>query len=282
MEHILITGVNSGVGLALTEKLIQEGSFVFGSVRSKNQGAALATKFGKSFYPLYFDVTDEAAISNAVQEVAKVLNGKSLNALVNNAGVVVPGPLMEMPVSSFREQIEINLIAPFLISQKFLPLLGAAKDHKFPPGRIINVSSLSGVRTFPFLSAYSVSKHGLEALTDGFRRELSLYGVDVISILPGAILTPLTDKINDTVRELANRSVYRDSLLAFIRVNEKKANSGVPMSKVIAAILHALHSSHPKTRYFLKSSFLTDTFLPKFLPTRIFDKLISKALGIHT
>ncbi|TGJ98735.1 SDR family NAD(P)-dependent oxidoreductase [Leptospira langatensis] len=281
MEHILITGANSGVGLALAEKLIEQGSFVFGSVRSKSQGESLSSKFGKSFYPLYFDVTDEDAIDKAVKEVAKVLNGKGLSALVNNAGVVVPGPLLEMPVSSFRDQLEINLVGPFLISQKFLPLLGAQKDCKFPPGRIINVSSLSGVRTFPFLSAYSVSKHGLEALTNGFRRELSLYGIDAISILPGAILTPLTDKINDTVRDLAPRSVYRDSLLAFIRLNERKANSGVPMSKVVDAIMHALRSSHPKTRYFLKSSFLTDTFLPKFLPTRIFDKLISKALGIH-
>ncbi|EPG64226.1 SDR family NAD(P)-dependent oxidoreductase [Leptospira wolffii] len=282
MEYILVTGANSGVGLALTERLIQDGNFVFGSVRSKKQGAELSVKLGKSFYPLYFDVTDETAIDKASKEVANVLDGRGLKGLVNNAGVVVPGPLLEMPPRLFREQIEINLIAPFILSQKFLPLLGAKKDRSFSPGRIVNVSSMSGVRTIPFLAAYSVSKHGLEALTDGFRRELSLYDVDVISVLPGPIATPLTDKINDQIREIANGSVYRDALLNFVKINEKKAKSGVPMSKVLDAILHALRSPSPKTRYFLKSSFLTDTLLPKFLPTRTFDKLISKVLGIRT
>lgn len=282
MEYILVTGANSGVGLALTERLIQDGNFVFGSVRSKKQGAELSVKLGKSFYPLYFDVTDETAIDKASKEVANVLDGRGLKGLVNNAGVVVPGPLLEMPPRLFREQIEINLIAPFILSQKFLPLLGAKKDRSFSPGRIVNVSSMSGVRTIPFLAAYSVSKHGLEALTDGFRRELSLYDVDVISVLPGPIATPLTDKINDQIREIANGSVYRDALLNFVKINEKKAKSGVPMTKVLDAILHALRSPSPKTRYFLKSSFLTDTLLPKFLPTRTFDKLISKVLGIRT
>ncbi|PJZ67448.1 short-chain dehydrogenase [Leptospira wolffii] len=282
MEYILVTGANSGVGLALTERLIQDGNFVFGSVRSKKQGAELSVKLGKSFYPLYFDVTDETAIDKASKEVANVLDGRGLKGLVNNAGVVVPGPLLEMPPRLFREQIEINLIAPFILSQKFLPLLGTKKDRSFSPGRIVNVSSMSGVRTIPFLAAYSVSKHGLEALTDGFRRELSLYDVDVISVLPGPIATPLTDKINDQIREIANGSVYRDALLNFVKINEKKAKSGVPMTKVLDAILHALRSPSPKTRYFLKSSFLTDTLLPKFLPTRTFDKLISKVLGIRT
>ncbi|TGL49268.1 SDR family NAD(P)-dependent oxidoreductase [Leptospira wolffii] len=282
MEYILVTGANSGVGLALTERLIQDGNFVFGSVRSKKQGAELSVKLGKSFYPLYFDVTDETAIDKASKEVANVLDGRGLKGLVNNAGIVVPGPLLEMPPRLFREQIEINLIAPFILSQKFLPLLGAKKDRSFSPGRIVNVSSMSGVRTIPFLAAYSVSKHGLEALTDGFRRELSLYDVDVISVLPGPIATPLTDKINDQIREIADGSVYRDALLNFVKINEKKAKSGVPMSKVLDAILHALRSPSPKTRYFLKSSFLTDTLLPKFLPTRTFDKLISKVLGIRT
>ncbi|TGK62453.1 SDR family NAD(P)-dependent oxidoreductase [Leptospira wolffii] len=282
MEYILVTGANSGVGLALTERLIQDGNFVFGSVRSKKQGAELSVKLGKSFYPLYFDVTDETAIDKASKEVANVLDGRGLKGLVNNAGVVVPGPLLEMPPRLFREQIEINLIAPFILSQKFLPLLGAKKDRSFSPGRIVNVSSMSGVRTIPFLAAYSVSKHGLEALTDGLRRELSLYDVDVISVLPGPIATPLTDKINDQIREIANGSVYRDALLNFVKINEKKAKSGVPMTKVLDTILHALRSPSPKTRYFLKSSFLTDTLLPKFLPTRTFDKLISKVLGIRT
>ncbi|EQA38115.1 PF08643 family protein [Leptospira inadai serovar Lyme str. 10] len=281
MEYILVTGVNSGVGLALTETLISKNFFVFGSVRSRQQGAALRDRLGDRFHPLYFDVTDETAISAAVQEAEEILGGKGLRAVINNAGVVIPGPLVELPIDSFRRQIEINLIGPFLVVQKFIALLGGKKDSKIPPGRIINISSMSGIRTFPFLAAYSVSKYGLEALTDGLRRELSLYGIDVVSILPGAILTPLTDKINEGILKISDDSEYKDSLLKFVQINEKKAKAGVPMEKVIAAIIDAIQSSNPKVRYFLKSSFLTDTVLSEYLPTRVFDKLISKTLGIH-
>lgn len=281
MDSILITGVNSGVGLALTEALVQKGFHVFGSLRSQEQGIALKEKFGDGFFPLYFDVTDESAIRKSAEIVTKALKGKGLKGIVNNAGVVIPGPLSEMPVSSFRNQLEINLVGPFTVIQNFLPLIGGRRNSELPPGRVVNISSLSGTRTFPFLAAYSVSKYGLEALTDGFRRELQLYGIDVISILPGPILTPLTDKINEGLHKISIGSEYRDSLLKFIQINEKKARSGVPMRKVVAATLDALLNDHPKTRYFLKSSFLTDTILPKYLPTRVFDRLISKALGIQ-
>ncbi|EQA45966.1 PF08643 family protein [Leptospira broomii serovar Hurstbridge str. 5399] len=281
MEYILVTGVNSGVGLALTETLINKGFFVFGSIRSKQQGTALRDRLGDRFHPIYFDVTDEIAVSAAAHEVGKILGSNGLRAIVNNAGVVIPGPLVELPVDSFRMQIEINLIGPFLVVQKFIAFLGGKKNSTIPPGRIINISSMSGIRTFPFLAAYSVSKYGLEALTDGLRRELSLYGIDVISILPGAILTPLTDKINEGILKISEDSEYKNSLLKFVQINEKKAKAGVPMEKVIAAIIDAIQSPNPRVRYFLKSSFFTDTILPKYLPTRIFDKLISKTLGIH-
>ncbi|EPG73181.1 PF08643 family protein [Leptospira fainei serovar Hurstbridge str. BUT 6] len=281
MNSILVTGVSSGIGLALTEKLIKNGSFVFGSVRSKDQGLTLKNRLGERFYPLYFDVTDETAISEAEIEVKSVLGSKNLNGLVNNAGVVIPGPLKEMPISAFRKQLDINLIGPFAVIQKFLPLLGARPDNMELPGRVVNISSMSGVRTFPFLGAYSVSKYGIEALTDGLRRELGLYGIDVISILPGAILTPMTDKINNDLRTSLAFSDYQNSLLKFMKLNESNAHRGIPLSRVVDTIIIALETKRPKVRYFLKSSFIVDTLLSKYLPTRIFDKLIAITFGIR-
>ncbi|TGN18627.1 SDR family NAD(P)-dependent oxidoreductase [Leptospira idonii] len=281
MDHFLVTGVSSGIGEALTESLMAKGSFVFGSLRSKEKGKELTEKFGASFHPLYFDVTSEKEIASSFDEVREKLGEQNLKGLINNAGTVIPGPLLEMESSSFRNQWEVNVLNPFLMIKTFHPLL-LTHNKSQSPGRIINISSLSGVRTFPYLAAYSSSKFALEALNDGFRRELFGDGIDVISILPGPIKTSLTDKINERLKTSAEDSKYRESILKFIRMNEKKANSGVPLDLVIQTILKALYSPHPKVRYYLKSSFITDTLLGEYFPTRWFDRMIAKTLGIVT
>ena len=166
------------------------------------------------------------------------------------------------------------------MTKAFLPLLGTNKNTSFKPGRIINISSLSGIRTVPFLAAYSISKHGMEAFTDGLRRELMLYGIDVIGILPGSVNTSLIGKLESGIDEASKNSEYAPMLKRFKELNEAKVKEGVPISKVVNTIINAIENPNPKTKYLLRTSFFMDFLFPALLPTRLFDRIIAKKLGI--
>jgi len=280
MKYILITGANSGIGEATCEFLLKKGYYVFGSVRDKKNAETLSAKFGENFTPLIFDITDEVAISKTLSLVKNQIGKDGLNALINNAGIVISGALKELATADFKKQLDVNLVGTFMVTKTFLPLLGADKSSSIKPGRIINISSLSGIRTFPFLGAYSISKHGMEALTDGLRRELLLYGIDVIGILPGSVNTALIGKMESGITKAAKSSDYAPMLLKFKEMNEVKVKQGIPIEKVVSTILDAIENPKPKARYYLRPSFLTDFLLPTILPTRVFDKIIALKLGI--
>ena len=188
MKNILITGVSSGIGYATAQALVERGHHVFGSVRRQKDAERVQEELGENFTPLLFDVIDSEAISRAQEQVAEAVGEKGLYALINNAGIVIPGPLKYTPLDEFREHFEVNLFGLLDVTQQFLPLLGASEGSPYPPGRIINISSTSGRVAYPFMGAYASTKHALEALSDSLRRELMLYGVDVIVIQPGLSL----------------------------------------------------------------------------------------------
>ncbi|MGO4214070.1 SDR family NAD(P)-dependent oxidoreductase, partial [Terriglobus sp. YAF25] len=175
-RSVVVTGASSGIGLATVKLLTRHGFHVFGTVRRQEDFHMLPSECT----PLLMDVTDEASIQPAVEEVRSALGGETLAGLVNNAGIAVHGPLTYLPIDDFRRQLEVNLVAPVRLSQVFAPLLGADRSRTGPPGRIVNVSSVSGKLASPFLGAYAASKFGLEAVSESMRRELLLHGIDVI------------------------------------------------------------------------------------------------------
>src|SRR5215510_4870930 len=194
MKSVVITGVSTGIGWGTTKVLIQKGFRVFGSVRKTQDAERLSKEFGANFIPLIFDVTDEAAVQAGARQVQEQLNGETLFGLVNNAGIAVPAPLIHQSTDDFRHQLEVNLVSVLIVTKAFVPLLGSDRSLTGNPGRIINMSSVGGKRGGPFLGAYVTSKHGLEGFSETLRRELMLYGIDVIIIGPGAIATPIWDK----------------------------------------------------------------------------------------
>ena len=141
-----------------------------------------------------FDVTDEAAVLAAAREVRAALNGEKLAGLVNNAGIAVAGPVLELSADEFRRQMDVNVIGPIIATQAFGPLLGADPSLKGPPGRIVMISSVAGKNGNPLTSAYSASKHAIEGLSESLRRELMLFGIDVIIVAPGPVKTPIWSK----------------------------------------------------------------------------------------
>src|SRR5207245_2882615 len=140
----VITGASTGIGWATAKLLLDRGFRVFGSVRKQADAARLKGEFGANFTPLMFDVTNEAAVLLAAREVRAALGGETLSGLVNNAGVAVAGPVLELAADEFRRQLELNVIGPIITTQAFGPLLGSDPSLKGPKGRIVMVSSVAG------------------------------------------------------------------------------------------------------------------------------------------
>jgi NADP-dependent 3-hydroxy acid dehydrogenase YdfG len=165
MRGVVITGTSTGIGWGAAKVLIANGFRVFGSVRKRADADRLKAEFGQSYVPLLFDVTDAGAVKAAAAEVRATLAGETLAGLVNNAGVAVAGPLLELPVEEFRRQIEINLVGVVIVTQAFAPLLGTDRGLKGNPGRIVNIGSVGGRIGNPFLAPYVASKFTLEGLS---------------------------------------------------------------------------------------------------------------------
>jgi NAD(P)-dependent dehydrogenase (short-subunit alcohol dehydrogenase family) len=281
MKEVVITGVSTGIGYDAARFLVGQGWRVFGSVRRPEDAQRLQAELGELFRPLFFDVTNHQAVQAAAAQVAEAVGQNGLWGLVNNAGVAVPGPLMHLPLEEFRRQMEINVVGTLAATQAFLPLLGARKDAAHPPGRIVNISSVSGRVTYPFLGPYAASKHALEALSDALRRELMIYGVDVIVIQPASVRTPIWDKAGEMDLSLYADTDYLDILGPMQKTLVKQGQTGVPVERVTEAIWQALTAERPKTRYVIPRKWLTGWILPRWLPDRWFDRIIAKRLGIR-
>ncbi len=276
-KTILITGVSSGFGQAAAADLLARGYRVYGSVR-KAGDADKASKIlnSKSFTPLLFDVTDQAAVDKAASELAGELDGGGLAGLVNNAGVAPVGPLEHTPIAELRQVFEVNVFGVMAVTQAFLPLLKRGPGGQgSPAGRIINISSTSGIITFPMLGAYSASKYALESLNDGLRRELQRYGIKVIAIEPGSIRTPIWDKTGAQGGE--NRYVgtaYEKLMGQMPDFFESRLQSAKPVSVVTNAIAEALEAGSPRTRYPLDSTW----YAGKHMTDRLLDVVIRKQM----
>lgn len=279
MKSIVVTGVSTGIGWGATKVLIQNGYRVFGSVRKQHDADRLQKEFGSAFVPLLFDVTDEAKVASEAARVRELLGGETLAGLVNNAGMAVPGPLLHMSVAEFRHQIDVNLVGQLIVTQAFVPLLGADRSLKGQPGRIINISSTAGKRAYPFLGAYAASKHALEGMSESLRRELMLYGIDVIIVGPGAVATPIWDKADQADFSSLEGSDYYQSAIGFRDFLVAGGRKGLPVEKLGEVVLTALTTANPKVRYAVVPGNPIENFIQGLLPKRMMDGIIAKNLG---
>ena len=159
MRSVVITGASTGIGWATARLLLERGYRVFGSVRKQADADRLRGEFGEHFTPLIFDVTDEAAVLAAARQVRQALNGETLAGLVNNAGIAVAGPMLELSADEFRRQMDVNVIGPVIATQAFGPLLGAEASLKGPRGRVGGCFPRFGRNGNPLTAPYSASKH---------------------------------------------------------------------------------------------------------------------------
>ena len=279
MQSVVITGVSTGIGWATAKLLLARGFRVFGSVRKQADADRLKAEFGADFTPLLFDVTNETAVLAAAREVRAALGGETLSGLVNNAGIGVGGAVLELSADEFRRQLDVNVIGPIIAVQAFGPLLGSDPQLKGPKGRIVMISSVAGKNGNPLTSPYSASKHAIEGLSESLRREMMLFGIDVIIIAPGAVKTPIWAKAEETDISVYKNSPYFPALEKMSNFMRHLGEIGLPPEKVAERIADVLTMASPKVRYQITPDPMRH-LITGLLPKRMVDKIIAKRLGL--
>lgn len=280
-KYILITGASSGIGKISSLYVAQKGFQVLAGVRKQEDADKLIAE-NLDIIPIFIDVASQDSINTAAEQISAIVGENGLYGLVNNAGIAVAGPVEFLPIDRLRFQLEVNVIGQVNITQKMLPLIRKGG------GRIINISSIAGFTAFPFKGAYAASKHAIEALSDSLRRELRPWRIPVSIIEPGVIKTPIWEKsinlVEDIIKEMPQEAgkyygkVYKKLLKRTVKLVERK---GALPEEVAEAILHALTSKRPKTRYLVgKDAYFLAYCLTK-LPDRAIDSVICERIGLN-
>jgi NAD(P)-dependent dehydrogenase (short-subunit alcohol dehydrogenase family) len=280
-KDVVVTGVSTGIGWGTTKVLVSKGFRVFGSVRKQADAERLQSEFGAGFVPLIMDITDAEAVHQAAQKVGSMIGDRNLVGLVNNAGAVVSGPLLYMRPSEYRRQLEVNMIAPLVVIQAFAPLLGTDNKRHGPAGRIVNISSTTAKVAIPLIGAYSASKFGLEGMSDVLRRELMLFGIDVVIIEPGTVNTAMYDKGEKEDLSEFKQTEYWEAVQNFQKFIVAEArNNGLSPERLGEAVHSALSTAKPKARYAVVPQRFKNWTLPRLLPVRMLDAAVAKQMGL--
>ncbi|MBP0130856.1 MAG: SDR family oxidoreductase [Nitrospira sp.] len=273
-QSVVITGASTGIGATCALHLDAMGFRVFAGVRRREDGAALKARGSQRLLPVRLDVTDEVSIAQAAALVKEAVGEEGIAGLVNNAGIAVAGPLEVLPIPELRKQFEVNVIGAVAVTQAFLPLVRIGR------GRIVNMGSIAGRATMPFLGPYSMSKFALEAMTTALRLELDTWGIEVSIVEPGAIATPIWEKstkaadLLQATTEHESLPLYAEHLACVRRAIDEAAQRAISPDAVAQAVAHALTARRPKAHYLVGSDAKFRALLARFLPHRMQDALL--------
>lgn len=272
---VVITGASTGIGAACVQRLAQAGFHVFAGVRKEADGVVLQQQTTGQITPLLLDVTNAAQIAATQATVTALVGAQGLVGLVNNAGIAVGGPLEFLPVPELHRQMAINVYGLLAVTQAFLPLLRLAR------GRIVNMSSISGLAASPFLGPYAASKYAVEALSDALRLEVRPWGIAVVLVEPGNIATPIWQKgltFADALEAQlpAQAHAYYGPIFPFLRTMLARSR-GTPPAVVAKVVEQALTAPQPRTRYVVGNDARLRIWIER-LPTRWRDALIASRL----
>lgn len=277
-KTVVITGASTGIGYAAVKAFIENGDEVFGCIRSTSDASRLTNDFKTNFRALIIDVCDPNSIQKSVQEVAHHLQGKKLHALINNAGIALPGPLTEQPVEEIRKQFDVNVFGLLEVTRAFLPLLIDKSKSGQAQSKIINISSVAGKFSPPFLGAYAATKHAVEGLSHSLRRELMVHDVDVVIVGPGNVKTPIWDKFSGEA--FYDNTPYKNAFRNFATYAINGAKKGMEANEIASLLVRISESSRPKTRYSPVAQRFANWTLPRLLSDRTVDKLVGKNLKL--
>jgi len=277
----LITGASTGIGRASTLRLARSGWTVLAGVRDAAAGEQLRAQVPPGrVVPVELDVTDAAQVTAAAALVSDGAGGEAgrLDALVNNAGIGLGGPLELIAPEDWRRQFEVNVFGQIAVTRALLPALRRAR------GRIVFVSSIGGFITMPFTAPYGASKHAIEAIADSLRIELVSSRVKVVLIEPGSVSTPIWDKTRAETARLEVPPeldpVYGRAVSAAEKAIEETARRGMAPDLVAAVIERALSARRVRARYVVGRDARVMLALKRLLPDLVFDRMLRRALGL--
>ncbi len=278
----LISGASTGIGRATSLRLAGSGWNVLAGVRDPAAGESLAAEAPAGrITPLALEVTDAAQIAAAAElvgEHAARLGRPGLDALINNAGIGIGGPLEILSDEDLRRQFDVNVFGHMAVTRAMLPSLRRAQ------GRILFVSSIGGRVAMAYTAPYAASKHAIEAFADTLRVELHSSQIQVGLIEPGSVSTPIWDKSRGDAERLQIppelQAQYGKVPAALDKAMQDTAKRGVPPEQVAATIEGALTAKRMKARYLIGRDAVAMLAAKRLLPDHVFDRLVRRVMGV--
>ncbi len=271
---VLVTGAGRGIGRAVAVRLARSGWQVYGGVRTDVAAKELAAE-SPSIVPVELDVTVPEHLAALERELPE-----RLDALVNNAGIAVAGPLETLSRSDMHHQFDVNLIGPLALTRAMLPRLRRAR------GRVVFVSSINGMVSFPFTGIYNASKYAVEAVADCLRVELRPFGVQVALVAPGVIDTDPWHQMDDVIDELEagldpeHRALYAQHFAGERGLIEKIRKNAKPPERVAAVVERQLTRRRVRPRTLVGTDARSIRTMKALLPARALDAVWARGLGM--
>ena len=273
-RSILITGCSSGIGLDAARRLHTRGWRVFATCRAEKDAARLTAEGLESFA---LDYADAQSVARAAEEVAGRTGG-TLDALFNNGAYAIPGPLEDLSRAAMEAQFHANFLGWHDLTIRAIPLMRAGGG-----GRIVNCSSVLGLISTRWRGAYCATKFAVEAWSDALRQEMGDEGIHVSLIEPGPIATDFRANAVAAFErwieweKSARADQYRDHLLDRLYKGSDGSRFTLPASAVTDKLIHALEADRPRARYFVTTPTHVADVLRRVLPTRLLDRITSRA-----
>lgn len=272
--NVFITGSTGGIGAAVTDLLVQRGYTVYAGVHT-----TVPSHDSAEIRSVTMDVTDPDSVARAAAAVAAQVGGEGLHAVINNAGIIVQGPLELVTPDQLRHQFDVNTFGPAYVCREFLPLVRAGR------GRIVNISAPTARIPIPFMAPISASKAALASWSNALRLELSAWGIPVVLVEPGGTRTEIFSKAELSAQQAISVSspervaLYRSQLDAVAAAGDRIQLG--PVDPVARAVVKAVTTRKPKRQYAAGTGVRTFALLAH-LPASLRERVISGAYGLRS
>jgi len=275
-KTVLVTGCSSGIGEGIANCLREVGWDVFPTARSESDLQKLYTR---GFDALQLDLSDSISIDNCVSGLMRKTS-MGIGAIVNNAGIAIPGAVEDLTRDDLRAQFEVNVFGLQELTNKLVPIL---RDQGW--GRIVNISSIYGILTAPMVGGYCASKYALEALSIALRMELRNSGISVSLVEPGPILSRFRENAYESLRKKISKenyfySEYKKTLKRKLGKPQRNELFTLRPEHVAEKVVHALTSDRPKRRYLVTYPAHAGYIMSKVLPDFAIDYFMRKSVNL--